>query len=130
MTSSSNSSQRTSRVRRVVWEKLLILDFTRNYERASGIFVPCFMYSNSYTAKFFIKANFFTTSNAFAQMYQFSLNLNSLQQKISLMSNYLGTNSVVVKRVDCIGKFISLKMSAFYLCCIYSLPSFQTRFYH
>ena len=34
-------------------------------------------------------------------MYQFSLNLNSLQQKFSLTSNYLGTNSVVVKRVDC-----------------------------
>ena len=29
------------------------------------------------------------------------LNLNSLQQKFSLMSNYLGTNSVVVERVDC-----------------------------
>ena len=38
----------------------------------------------------------------FAQMYHFSLNLNSFQQKFSLTSNYLGTNSVVVKRVDCI----------------------------
>ena len=35
-------------------------------------------------------------------MYQFSLNLSSLQQKFSLMSNYLGTNTVVVKSVDCI----------------------------
>ena len=35
-------------------------------------------------------------------MYQFSLNLNSLQQKFSLISKYLGTNSVIVKRVDCI----------------------------
>ena len=54
------------------------------------------------TATFFITAKFFTTSIVFAQMYQFSLNLNSLQQKFSLTSNYLGTNSVVVKRVDCI----------------------------
>ena len=37
----------------------------------------------------------------FAQMYQFHLNLNLLQQKFSLTSKYLGTNSVVVKRVDC-----------------------------
>ena len=34
-------------------------------------------------------------------MYQLSLNLNSLQQKFSLTLSYLGTNSVVVKRVDC-----------------------------
>ena len=33
-------------------------------------------------------------------MYQFSFNLNSLQQKFSLTSNYLRTNSVVVKIVD------------------------------
>ena len=45
------------------------------------------------TAKFF-------TSIVFAQMNWFSLNLNSLQQKFSLTSNYLGTNSVVVKKVD------------------------------
>ena len=45
-------------------------------------------------------AKFFTKSIAFAQMYQFNLNLNSLQQKFSLTSNYYGTNSVVVKRVD------------------------------
>ena len=41
----------------------------------------------------------FTTPIVFAQMYQFSLNLNSLQQKFSLTSNYLVTNNVVVKRV-------------------------------
>ena len=35
-------------------------------------------------------------------MYQFSLNLNSLQQKFSLTSNYFETISVVVKRIDCI----------------------------
>ena len=34
-------------------------------------------------------------------MYQFSFNLSLLQQKFSLTSNYLGTNTVVVKRVDC-----------------------------
>ena len=45
-------------------------------------------------------AKFFITSIVFAQIYQFSLNLNSLQQEFSLTSNYLGTNSVVVKRVD------------------------------
>ena len=39
---------------------------------------------------FFITAKFFTTSIVFAQMYQFSLNLNSSQQKFSLTSNYLG----------------------------------------
>ena len=39
-------------------------------------------------------------SVVFAQMYQFSLNLSSLQQKFSLTSNYLVTNTVVVKRVD------------------------------
>ena len=33
------------------------------------------------------------TSLMFTQMYQFSLNLNSLQQKIILMSNYLGTKA-------------------------------------
>ena len=38
----------------------------------------------------------------FAQMYQFSLNVNSLQQEFSLTSKYLETNSVVVKTVDCI----------------------------
>ena len=54
-----------------------------------------------FTTTFFISAKFFT-SIVFAQMYQFSLNLNTLQQKFSFTSNYLGTNSVVVKRVDCI----------------------------
>ena len=34
-------------------------------------------------------------TNIFAQMYQFSLDLNSLQQKFNLPSNYLGTNIVV-----------------------------------
>ena len=59
-----------------------------------------------FIATFFITAIFFTTSIVFAQMYQFNLNLNSLQQKFSLTSNYLGTNSVVVKSVDCINEFI------------------------
>ena len=36
------------------------------------------------------------------QMYQCSLNLSSLQQKFSFMSCYLGTNTFVAKRVDCI----------------------------
>ena len=34
----------------------------------------------------------------------FSLNLSPLQQKFSRMSNYMGTISVVVKRLDCILK--------------------------
>ena len=50
----------------------------------------------------FITAKFFTTSVVLAQMYQFSLNLSSLQQKLGLTLNYLETNAVVVKRVDCI----------------------------
>ena len=50
----------------------------------------------------FITANFFTTSIVFAQMYQFNFNSGSIQQNISLQSNYLGTNTAVVKRVDCI----------------------------
>ena len=48
-----------------------------------------------------ITAKFFIMSLVFAQTYQFSLNLSSLQQKFSLTSNYLGTSSFVVKRVDC-----------------------------
>ena len=65
--------------------------------------MQCSEYSeNSLIATFFSTAKFFTMSIVFAQMYLFSLNLNSLQQKFSLTSNYLGTNSVVVKRVDCI----------------------------
>ena len=43
----------------------------------------------------FITAKFFITSFMFAQMFQFSINLNSLQQKISLTLN-LGTNAVAV----------------------------------
>ena len=39
-------------------------------------------------------------------MFQFSLNLNSLQQKFSLTSNYLGTN-ILVKRVACNSLYIS-----------------------
>ena len=34
-------------------------------------------------------------------MYQFSLDLNSLQNKFSLTFNYFETNRIVVKRVDC-----------------------------
>ena len=45
MTSLSNSSQITRPTGRVLWEALLnyssFLDFTRNYERTSWIFVPC-----------------------------------------------------------------------------------------
>ena len=37
----------------------------------------------------------------FVQMYQFSLDLNSLQYKFSLTFNYFETNRVVVKRVNC-----------------------------
>ena len=47
----------------------------------------------------FITAKFFITSVVFEQIYQFSLNLNSLQKKFSLTLNYLGTNTVVVKKV-------------------------------
>ena len=49
----------------------------------------------------FIKVKIFTRSDVFAQMYQFSLHLSSLQQKFSLTSNYLGTNTVIVKRIHC-----------------------------
>ena len=41
MTSSSNSSQSTRPVGRVLWEELLVLFFTCSYERTSGILVPC-----------------------------------------------------------------------------------------
>ena len=37
-------------------------------------------------------------------MYQFSLNLNSLQKKFSLTSNYLGTKAVGVERVTVLRK--------------------------
>ena len=41
MISSSNSSKSTRPIGRVLWENYSsFLDFTRNYERASGIFVP------------------------------------------------------------------------------------------
>ena len=50
----------------------------------------------------FITAIFLTASEVFVQMYQFSLNLSSLQQKFSIMSNYLETNTIFVKWVDCI----------------------------
>ena len=41
MTSSSNSSQSTRPLGQVLWENYLsCLDFTRNYELMSGIFVP------------------------------------------------------------------------------------------
>ena len=43
MTSSSNSSQSTRPVGRVLGKKYSsFLDFTRNYEQTSGIFVPCY----------------------------------------------------------------------------------------
>ena len=61
--------------------------------------------SKLFITTLFITAKFFTTSKVFAQMYQFSLNLSSLQQKFSLKSNYMGTNTVVVKKVDCITYF-------------------------
>ena len=50
----------------------------------------------------FITKQFFTTLVVFAQTYQFILNLISSQQKFSLTSNYLGTNTVIVKRFGCI----------------------------
>ena len=41
MTSSTNYSQITHPTGQVLWKELLvILDFTRNYERTRGIFVP------------------------------------------------------------------------------------------
>ena len=41
LTSASNSSQSTCPTGRVLWEELLaFLDFTRNYERTSGILSP------------------------------------------------------------------------------------------
>ena len=45
MTPSSNSSQSACPIGRVFWKNYLsFLDFTRNYEWRSEIFVPCFMY--------------------------------------------------------------------------------------
>ena len=63
--------------------------------------LKCNKVSKLFILTLFITAKFFTTSVVFAKMYQFSLNLSSLQLKFSLTSNYLGTNTVV-KRVDCI----------------------------
>ena len=46
-----------------------------------------------YNSKFFITS----LSVVFTQIYQFSLNLSLLQQKFSSSSNYLGTDTDVVK---------------------------------
>ena len=68
--------------------------------RSGGIYSDILIYTlYMYTVKtliltFFITAKFFTTSVILAQMYQFSLNLSSLQQKFGLTSNYLGTNAI------------------------------------
>ena len=59
-------------------------------------------------------SKFFTTSVVFAQMYQLSLNLNSLQQKFRLTSNYFGTNTVAVKKVVCTLTLYILMDSSFW----------------
>ena len=59
-----------------------------------------------FTATLFITPKLFITSIVLAQMCQFSLNLNSFQQKFSLTSNCLGTNSVVVVRVGLLTSLI------------------------
>ena len=53
-------------------------------------------------------------SIVFAQIYQFSLNLDLIQQKFSLTSNYLGTNSVHVKRVDCSLNYREVDIKIYY----------------
>ena len=69
------------------------------------LFMPFTSISSAYIQllilTLFITAKFFSTSVVFAQIYQFTLNLNSLQQAFSLTSYYFGTNTLVVKRVDC-----------------------------
>ena len=65
MTSSSYSSRSTRPAGRVLWEELLVLqdecfgknyssflDFTCNYERTSGIFVPWLSKSNTFDQNF------------------------------------------------------------------------------
>ena len=69
--------------------------------QSCDIFLTLGFCSILFTMTLFITTKFFTTSFVFAQMYQFSLKLNSLQQEFSLTSNYMGTNTVVVKRVGC-----------------------------
>ena len=55
------------------------------------------MYSENFIVTFFTTAKFFTMSIVFAQMNQFSLNFNSLQQKFSLQPKQVKfTNSVIV----------------------------------
>ena len=70
--------------------------------------------------KLFILTLFVTAKTwlVFAQMYQFSLNMSS-PQKFSLMSNYVGTNTVIVKRVDCISNY-------FTTFCTIKVQKFQT----
>ena len=42
-----------------------------------------YIQSTLFTATFFVTAKFFTMSIVYTQMYEFILNLNSLQQKFS-----------------------------------------------
>ena len=76
-----------------------------SYHMASRPFLSIFEWplKTGFTVLLFITAKFFSMSVVFAQMHQFSLKLSSLQQKFSLiMWNSLGTNIVIVKRIDCI----------------------------
>ena len=55
MTSSSNSSQSTRPIGRVLWKELLVLSrFYSNYELTSGFLVPC---PNPVCEKFFLCSN-------------------------------------------------------------------------
>ena len=62
----------------------------------------CILYTvkTLYTATLY-NSNILYNIGSIVQMYQFSLNLSSLEQKFSLTSSYLGTNAIIVKRIDC-----------------------------
>ena len=68
--------------------------FSRTFKDSpvySSTFQAC---ANPVILTLFIKVKFFTTSVVFEQMFQFRLNLITLQQKFS-------SNMVIVKRVNC-----------------------------
>ena len=59
-------------------------------------FYICCIQSTLFILTLFITATLLTMSVIFAQMYQFTVNLISLQQKFSLLANFWGTNTVIV----------------------------------